>query len=248
MVRKIDLRLVGLAGLVMAVALGVTACAGGIAPAAGAGSEMQNVITVNGQGQATGAPDIAFIELGIDVINSDLGQGVAEANQAMARVREAVEGQGVAEEDVQTTSFNVWVEDPRDEQGMPSGQRLYHVSNILRVKVHDIATVGDVIGAGLDAGANSIGGLSFGIDDPSELEAEARVKAVEDAASRAGQLADALGVQVGAPVRVSESFGGGPVIERAVMAADAFGAGAPPISEGQLTMTVTVTVDYLIQP
>ena len=247
--RKLTYRVLGMAGLLALVALGAAACTGVTAPAAAPAEQPRNVITVSGQGEASGSPDIAFIDLGVDIASGDLGEAVSNANETMAQVREAVKGQGVVEEDMQTANFNVWVEEARDENGMPTGQRIYHISNMLRVKVRDIATIDGVIGAGLDAGANSVGSLSFSIDDPSALEAEARVKAVEDAQARAQQLADALGVTLGPPVSVSETFGGAPPIVRLEAAmAEGLGGGVPPISEGQLTVSIAVTIEYEIQP
>lgn len=205
-------------------------------------------ISVSGQGEATGKPDVAFVELGIDVTNADVGAAIVQANETMRNVQAAISQQGIAEEDMQTVAFNVWPEDRYNDQGELIG-RIFHVQNILRIKVRDIAKTGDVIGAGMDAGANSVNSLSFGIEDTSALEAEARQKAIADARNRAQQLADGLGVRLGAPISVSESFGGGPIYAQRAVAAEAYGVGgaAPPISAGQLTVTVYVNVSFAIE-
>lgn len=238
------------------VALGALALAACGAPAATAAppqqtAETDHMISVSGQGQASGAPDVAYIELGVDVVNADVGEAISEANATMEDIRAAVLGQGVAEENVQTTQFNVYPEDRSEPQPELSTEsqgtgRVYHVVNVVRIKVVEIDTIGDVIGAGLDAGANSVQDLSFSIDDPSALEAQARSAAVEDAQGRAEQLAEDLGVTLGGPVQVSESWGGAPVAQRLTMAAD-MAESAPSISQGQLVVTVTVNVSYAIE-
>jgi uncharacterized protein YggE len=248
--RLID-RPVMLMGLLAGVLMLATACADGtaaIAPAAAPGEAPEHTINVSGNGQAMGTPDIAFVQLGVDVTNPDVGQAIAEANRTMDSVRQALIDAGIPEENLQTTNFSVSAQQlPVPEE--PTGQqpeRTYRVQNILRVKVEQIESVSDVIDAGLGAGANSVYNLSFDIDDPTALQDEARAAAIEDARNRAQQLADGLGVQVGPPVQVSESFGGQPQVERVAMDAAAAG-GAPPISQGQLAVNVTVNVSFLIE-
>jgi uncharacterized protein YggE len=242
------LAVVGLAALALA-ACGTPAATA--APPVQQAGASEHVITVNGEGQASGVPDVAYISLGIDVANADVGQAISEANATMDDIRAAVLDQGVAEENIQTTQFNVYPEDRTEPQPELSTEtqgvgRVYHVVNVLRVKVTEIDTIGDVIGAGLDAGANNVQNLSFGIDDPSGLEADARSAALEDAQGRAEQLAEGLGVTLGGPVQVSESWSGAPVAQRLTMAADV-AESAPSISQGQLTVTVTVNVSYAIE-
>lgn len=235
--------------LLAAVAMLGTACAPQVASAQDTTGEVsRNVITVSGTGQAFGRPDVAFIELGIDVVDSDVGAALDDANNTIDAVREALIGAGIAEENIQTSQFNVWTEEVVDPQtGRPQGERQFRVMNILRVKVEDIETVGDVIDAALSAGANTVHNLAFSIDDPSPLESNARTEAVADARARAEELAAALGVELGAPVGATETLGGSiPMLERA--AADmGMGGGAASISEGQLAVTVLVNVSYLIE-
>ena len=35
---------------------------------------------MTGTGQAMGAPDVAYLELGVDIANNDLGEAMAEAS------------------------------------------------------------------------------------------------------------------------------------------------------------------------
>ena len=239
---------------VLAAAL-IAILVSGCVPAASTSNtccEQERVINVSGQGEATAAPDVAYVSLGISTSGGDLQEAVDEANGIMEDIQSAVTELGIEEKDMRTQNFNVWMEEPRDEQGNVSGQPIYHVDNMLRVTVHEIGKAGDVIGAGLNAGANEIRGLSFGIEDTSELEAEARTAAIADAKDRAEQLADGLGVTLGAPYVVNDSYGGGMPVVR-----EAYGMGgdvmmdsamiAPTISEGEMTVSVSVSVAYSIE-
>ncbi|HEX9675982.1 MAG TPA: SIMPL domain-containing protein [Anaerolineales bacterium] len=204
-------------------------------------------ISVSGFGEATGTPDIATVQLGVSVTADTIGAAIEQSNQTVERVRQAVLGQGIAETDLQSINFNVWPEDKFDPAtGQQTGERVYHVDSTLQVKVRDIGQVSEVIQTGLDAGANNIWGLTYGIDDSAALEAEARTKALQDAADRAQQLANALGVSLGDPIAVSELVGGlSPFFgAEAAFARGMGGGGGPPLSPGELTVQIQVDVMY----
>jgi hypothetical protein len=248
----------GSIGLALAViAIAVTGCAGAsgasgsaiVPPIPQPTNPLVNSISVTGSGDAQGTPDVAYIQLGIDEVDGDVGVAIQKANVAMSAVRDAVKQQGIDDKDMQTVNFNVYPEDVTDKTtGQPTGQRRYHVQNTLNVKVKDMTKIGAVINAGLNAGANNVNGLSFTMEDPSKLEADARTKAIKDAQARAQQLADGLGVKLGKPVIVSEVTSGGPIFQPQFAGAVAKSAdgGSVPISPGQQTVTVTINVTYAI--
>jgi uncharacterized protein YggE len=237
-------------GLVVLAVLVVLSVAGGpvfVTQAQQGGLLPTNSITASGAGQASGTPDVAFVSLGVDTVDSNVSEAVSQANATMQRIIAAIQETGVAPEDIQTVSFNVYPEDHFDPQtGESTGERTYRVNNMLSVTVRDIDNVSDVIQAGLNAGATSVNSLSFGIADTTELEQEARTKAVENARNRAQSLADAVGVTLGEPIIISETFGGvpGPVMFDA--AAVGMGGAGPQITPGQLTVSVQVNITFAI--
>ena len=203
-------------------------------------------ISVSGFGEAVGKPDIALVQLGVNVVADQVGEAIDESNQIMEKITDALLVAGIAEEDVQTTSFNVWPEDRYDPMtGQTTGVRVFHVDSTLQVKVRDIDQAPRVIELALEEGANNIYGLSYDIDDKSALEAEARSEALQDAQVRADQLAAEIGVSLGDPILVSEGTSGGIIYPVAYERAVGIGGG-PPISPGQLTVSVQVNVTYAI--
>ncbi|GAB4480823.1 MAG: SIMPL domain-containing protein [Anaerolineae bacterium] len=235
------------AGALLLVAVAATGCAAGAG--AGAPNEQQKTISVTGFGEASAAPDVAYVDLGISARGSELGTAVEDANTTMAAINQALAGMGIEEKDMQTSNFSVWVEEVYDREGQPTGQRIYHVDNTLRVTVRDVEAAGDVIGAALDAGANSVNGLSFGIDDPTTLQDAARVDAIADARRRAEQLAEGLGVRVGSPITISESFSSpAPSPRMFDVAMEAAAGAAPPISGGETTVSMQVYVTFELLP
>jgi uncharacterized protein YggE len=209
----------------------------------------EHTIEVTGQGQAFGAPDVAYVSLGISVTNADVGQAVSRANQVMADITKALGQAGIDPKDIQTTNYNVWPEQKTDPvTNEPSGPPVYHVDSSLQVKVREITNAGKAIQMGLDAGANTVNGLSFGIDDPKPLQSQARASAIDDARQKASELADALGVKLGNPIQVNETSGPSPVALKAIDAAQALGGGQVPISTGQLSVSVSVDVTFELLP
>lgn len=241
--------IVTLSGVLLGVLLAGCGALGQATPVAGSAEGPRESISVSGFGEATGTPDMAIVQLGVSVTADTIGAAVELSNQTVERVRQAVIGRGIPQTDLQTMNFNVWPEDRFDPlTGQQTGERIYHVDSTLQVKVRDIAQVSQIIQTGLDAGANNIWGLSYGIDDSAALEAEARTKALEDAADRAQQLADALGVTLGEPIAVSELVGGfSPLFgaEAAFLRAMG-GGGGPPLSPGELTVQIQVDVMYSV--
>ena len=206
-------------------------------------------ISVTGSGEVFGKPDVAYITLGVDQADKDAGKAIDSANTTLNAIVKAVGDAGVKDEDIQTTSYNIYPEDKTDPQtGQPTGDRVYHVTLAVTVTIRDISKVGAVIQAGLGAGANTINSLSFGIADTKSLEAAARKAAVNDAHDRATQLAEAAGVTLGTPITISESIGSVPVplFNRPNEMAMAASAAPPQINAGQLSVSITVNITYSI--
>ena len=209
--------------------------------------EPPRTLTVNGDGAASAAPDIVDIQLGVETIDADPKSAIDDNTSTMERVIEALTDLEVSEDDIQTRSFNMWVEQIYDEGG-PTGDFLYHVVNQISVRVRDIDMTGDVLGAALGAGANNVRGVSFGVEDTQALEEAARDAAVDNAVAKAEQLADRLGVAVGSPRHIAEISGGFPEtarIERAVMLESS--GGSVPVSPGDFTIRVSLSITFDIE-
>ncbi len=130
----------------------------------------------------------------------------------------------------------------------------YEVSNNLTVLVRDLETVDDVIDGAVDAGGDNIrfNGLSFSLDDTTELQSEARSAAVENMEAKAAELAGLAGVELGDLVYLTETGGGVPPVLRADFAlargvAESAGGVATPVSPGEISVQVGVVGQYLIE-
>lgn len=215
-------------------------------PALAQDTTTQRTIEVTGVGTAYGTPDTATVEVGVDIQDADFSKAFESTNDVMAVVLDKITELGIASEDIQTTSINVWFEDNRDPQsGTPTGERIYHVTQSMRIVVRNIDLIGDVISTAVDNGANQIFGLNFSFADTDGLETQARETAVDNARAKAQHLADLLGVELGDVVSVVElgSSSGGPTPARGGVSM----MDAANVSPGQLSVSANVQLTFAIQ-
>jgi len=205
-------------------------------------------LNVTGTGKAFVTPDVAYINIGVHTENDDAAEAVASNNTRSQKVAEALKKFKVDPKDIQTTNFSIFPQQQYDQNGKMTGI-IYFVDNTVFVTLRDISQVGEVIGAAVGAGANSINSIQFDAADRSKALSEARKSAVADALATAKELAAAAGVTLG-EIQMINSYGGGvPVpIYDAKGYGYGGGAGAPvPVSPGQLVLTVDVNIVFLIK-
>lgn len=220
---------------------------------AAAAADLPRTITVVGEGKITIKPDIAQTNIGVEVIAPTVKEASTQAADTMAAVLAALEAQGIAERDVQTTGYNVWLERPYTPEGLPSDKTLYHMGNNVMVTIRDLDKIGAILDAAIEAGANNIYGVTFNVADPNELKGEGRQEAVADALAKAQELAELNQQKLGAVISISEVIGGnggyypgnfGPFFAQA---AGLGGGGGGPIVPGELNLTVQVQITYAIE-
>jgi len=202
-------------------------------------------VLVSGTGRIEIEPDVADLRLGVVISRPTVDAARAAAADAMAGILGAIIGAGVARRDVRTSVLSV---QPRYDYRDGKAPVLigYDLANVVEVTVRDLATLGAAVDGALTAGATSLDGLTFRVDDPSEAEDAARTAAVVQARARADALAAAAGVTITAVIDIVE--GGPPPVRpqsragRMVMAAEA----GTPVEAGTTEIAVTVTVTFRI--
>ncbi len=204
-------------------------------------------ITVSGSGKVFLNPDIATISIGVHTEDESAARAVNGNNAQAQKVTEVLLEMGVEEDDIQTSNFNIYLEQRFDEEGDQAGT-IYIVDNTVLVTMRDLNTLGEIMGTVVEAGANSIFGIQFDVADKTQALSEARRAAVEDAQKKADELALAAGVTLGEVQSINE-FGGVPVPVFEGKGDGDFGATSDqvPISLGQLSLTVEVSVTYNIR-
>lgn len=154
------------------------------------GAFAETEITVTGNGTEYVSADTAVIELGVQITDRQVLTAQAKANTTIATIREKLLAFGLKENDIVTGSLSIYT--VSDSLGTSK----YSVYSTLTVYVDDITSAGTVIDVAFEAGANSLGGISFQANDTSEAEEAAMRAAVADAVKTADLLADAAGLRV----------------------------------------------------
>lgn len=211
--------------------------------------EVKPQLTVSGTGLVRVSPDTASINLGVATQDTDVAQAVAASNLAAEAIITAVKNLGVAPEDVRTTYFNVSPQPMYDQNGQPTGQTNYWVNNSLVVTLRQVDQLGAVLQAAVDAGANSINGISFDLTDKTQAEEQARQAAIADAQQRAERLATAAGTTLGEVFSIytgGYSYGAINYVEAASSAGSAGGATVP-IAPGTFDVRIDVTLAYTLK-
>jgi len=211
--------------------------------------EQPRTISVSGTGKSYLTPDIAYINIGVHTEGKDAAEVVASNNSQTQKVVDALTAEGVDKKDIQTTNFSIYPQQQYDTQGKPTGEITYIVDNTVFVTLRDISKIGHILGAVVQAGANSINGIQFDLDDKTAAMSQARQQAVKDAQAKAQELATAAGVTLGEVQTISE-YGGAavPVFQGkgggGVMMAEAANV---PVSPGQMILQVDVNIVYNIK-
>jgi hypothetical protein len=159
-------------------------------------------------------------------------------NALTLAVQHALQRDGVAVKDIQTTGLSL-------QQTYPPNAAGYEVDDQVSATTHHLALAGaaidDAIAAAGDAGR--LNGVTFSMSDTSPLMAAARQQAVAAARADAAQLAVAAGAHVVGLRSLTEQTNQGTMrpYPQSAMAAGSASAPAVPVQPGTQQMSVVVT-------
>jgi uncharacterized protein YggE len=206
-----------------------------------------DTFSVSGTGKVSVPPDIALVNVGVQAQASTVKAAQDLLNKNINAVSAAVKSAGVADKDLQTNGYSI---SPTYDYSANT-QRItgYQAFSNVTIKVRAIDNVNAVIDAATTAGANTVGGISFDVDDKTKSENDARELAVADAKSKAENAARMAGFSLGRIINYSEDFGGAPRPVPMMAKADSVSGGGVPteIQTGTNEISVTVTLSYQIQ-
>ena len=208
----------------------------------------EHTISVSGTGRVVITPDIADLRLGVTITKSTV-KAAREANAAaMTKVITALKALGIAAADIQTSGLNLQPVYDYNTNSNPPKLIGYMLSNGVAVTIRDLDKIGDAVDDALEAGATSLDGVSFRVEDPTKAEEQARKSAMTMARAHADTLAESAGVRISGVASISESSAGTPfpVYWGAERAAALSADTSTPVEVGTNEVLVTVTVVYVI--
>ncbi len=202
--------------------------------------------TAGGGIQATGTatisvnPDQAQLTAGV-ITNAATAQDAAQQNaSATTAVIGALKQVLGASGAIQTIGYSL---NPRYTNSQTPVVIGYTASNTVQVTSNDLSLVGRLIDAANLAGANSVGGLSFGLQNADPVLQQALTQAAKQALAHANAIATGLGAKTGAVISAQEGSAVTPYAIAGVAATPT------PIQTGTVgvSATVTVTVQLIAQ-
>jgi len=216
-------------------------------PAAWAQSAAESGIIVTGEGHVALAPDMAAITLGVRHRGDTAQEAMALVTDDVAGILGTLTNVGIKAMDQQTSGFYLRpVYNSRGiNDGTPPDLVGYEAGNTVTVRVRDLTVLGSTLDAVIEVGANEFNGLRFDLQDASAAQSLARQRAVLDARTKAEELAQSAGVELGALVRLSETGGNaGPrMMEMAAGRASMDSA----IASGEVEVQARVTLVFEIR-
>ncbi|MEK6963179.1 MAG: SIMPL domain-containing protein, partial [Nanoarchaeota archaeon] len=159
-------------------------------------------ITSSGEGEVATNPDQATAYIQI-VSQGKVAKEAQTYNKGIAnKVKDAFLNNGLKEEDIETSSYSVNPE--RTYYPPKEGQKEYYkiqgytVTHTFKITVRDLDKLGELVDEAIQAGANSVENVVFGLSKQKEIQvkAEALKIASKKAKEKAQAMADSLGIQL----------------------------------------------------
>jgi uncharacterized protein YggE len=203
----------------------------------------QRTLTFSGSGDVELRPDTAQVNVSVHGTGDSSDAALAVATAKMKAVLQALRSMSevrITDADLQTQGVNTsrdWEHEGR-----------YISDQSLGVTIHDPALAGAVISEATAAGADSVDGPSFSLEEQSAAYRDALRGALADARSKAEAAAAAMGVRILGTSTITENSGGGPIMYAADAAAKSTRDSTPPVQIGPVTVSAQVTVTFVYEP
>lgn len=222
--------------------------------------EMTEVPTlqVRGSAEVRADPDEATVRLGVLAQEPTAREAQSHTNEIAAGILSGLEELDIPQSDIQTSELRlhpVYASPPQPRPSRPGEPQepkivAYQATNVVAVRLTDLAKVGPAIDAGLEAGANRLEGVAFGLQNDLPVRKEALRRAVREGRAKATAIAEALEVELGEVLEVGE---GGVSVRMprfsegmAMMRAEAASA-TTPVAAGQIIVSAEVSIRYRIR-
>ena len=129
---------------------------------------MQRTISVSGTGSASTQPDMAVVTVGVTSEATEASDALTQNSTQMASVIDALKKGGVLAKDIRTQTIRLsprYEQPPRTAGGAQKPPELvgFVANNVVEARVRELADLGDLLDAAVQAGGNQIQGIRFEI-------------------------------------------------------------------------------------
>lgn len=209
------------------------------------------LVNVSGYAEVKVQPDEISLQVAVETRDKSLDEAKRQNDKNVAAILAYLKKSGVDSKNVQTTYMSVQpIYSGNFGQATPD---VYTATKTINVLVKKIDTFDELMAGIYKAGANRVDGIDFRTSDLQKHREQARKLAMQAARQKATALTGELGAKVGRVYSISEAGGNYPspiAYGRAnkMMESAAFdAAGGPTISVGQIIVSATIDVSFLIE-
>jgi uncharacterized protein YggE len=202
-------------------------------------------MSISGTGVINVKSDQAKIVLGVYTEGKSAGAAIDENAALMTQVIAALKQMGFTDADMKTTNYVVSPTYNWEIQSVVG----FQVTNLIELTVKDLSKVGPAIDAASAAGANRVDSIGFGISDATAqaMKLQAYTLAIKDAKAKSDVITSGLGVSITGVQSITESSYYPYTEYRSYdVASSSAGKASTPVISGNLSITVTLNIVYLI--
>ena len=197
---------------------------------------IERTVSVTARATLTVPNDSAGVGFAVSRERRTRGAALRAVAGGLRKVIAAAQGvPGVGEGDVSSGRISV-------RRSFRGEKAIYRASEGVSVVIHQPDNAGELVSAGIAAGASGVSGPSFFVGDTEAAFANALAAAFDKAKGRATALATRAGGTLGQALTIDE--GEGPELTPQL---DAKSAPTPPVKPGASTVTATVHVVFALQ-
>ncbi|WP_210462068.1 SIMPL domain-containing protein [Rufibacter roseolus] len=211
-------------------------------------TQLPPLVSTSGLGEVKVQPDQVVFMTGVEIREKTLEDARRVADQRTAALLSYLKKNGVEDKHVQTAYLSL---QPvyTGEFGQTTPQ-FYLATRSISITLNKPDKFDELMAGLYKAGANRVDGINYQSSQLKKHQEEARKRAVQDAKQKAVALASELGAKVGRPYQINEAVNNlpiGPAMYKTAMREQAMDAGGTTLALGEIIITSTVQVSFLLE-
>ncbi|WP_010597140.1 oxidative stress defense protein [Rickettsiella massiliensis] len=141
-------------------------------------------------------PDMATLSIQVTILAKEATAAKKQVDARIVHYFDFLRKNGIDKKEIDTANIEIHPEYdyPKNEEKVFKG---YRASRQIRVTVHQLSKINELLDGALKVGLNEIRDIKLGVSDPSLYREQARKKAVENAMTQAESLTKEFKVRLG---------------------------------------------------
>ncbi|MBI4484497.1 MAG: SIMPL domain-containing protein [Acidobacteria bacterium] len=197
------------------------------------------VVVTTGEATLQRAPDRAFVTASVETRARNPRDAQRQNADAMDAVQKRLADARIPKDAIRTLGYQI-----QQEFDYVQGRRVardFVARNTVEVRLDEVSRAGEILDAVVQAGATSVGGVRFDLQDRAAVEREALRLAVTDARARAEAAAAGARQSIDRVIRIEDAREGGVPPQPMLAMARAEQAQDTPIEPGVIEIRARVT-------